>query len=302
MFRSLFTTWLQNAAKAKLRETVAQAAKGQSTQTTAIQTAESPKPCHLGAVFALGIEAGCFEDTLQGVVKIRGSRFVACEGGLNGRRVVIMLAGAGQINAARATEILIDGHKPGRVLSAGFAGALSPDLKRNDILIADRVLSVEGTCWSGSSTAASTNCSTATPPSLDIDVPPGLSASLGPGVHRGLLLTADAVVRLPGEKRSLFQHYEALAVDMETFAMAEVCRRRNVAFSSIRVINDTADERLPKDVNHLLAQKTNAARLGAALGAVCRRPASVKDLYQLKENALVASVRLAKFLGQIGFE
>ena len=79
--------------------------------------------------------------------------------------------------------------------------------------------------------------------------------------------------------------------------MAEVCRRRAVAFSSIRVINDTADEALPRDVEHLLAQRTGAARLGAALGAVWRRPASAKDMYQLRERALIASQRLAKFLG-----
>ena len=102
--------------------------------------AEEPKPCHLGIVFALGIESGCFEDLLGGVVTIRGNGFVAREGGLHGRRVVIILSGPGRQHAARATEVLIDGHRPGRVISAGFAGGLSPELKRNDILIADRLL------------------------------------------------------------------------------------------------------------------------------------------------------------------
>ena len=94
----------------------------------------------------------------------------------------------------------------------------------------------------------------------------------------------------------LFQRYGALAADMETFAVAEVCRQRGVPFASIRVVNDTSDETLPRDVEHLLAQKTGAAQLGAALGAIWRRPASAKDMYQLRENALVASGRLAKFL------
>ena len=134
-------------------------------------------------------------------------------------------------------------------------------------------------------------------------MPAGLLPALRrPGVHRGSLLTTDRVVRLPREKQSLFQRYGAMAVDMETFAVAEVCLRRNVPFSSVRVINDTADEALPHDVEHLLAQKTGAAQLGAALGAIWRRPASAKDMYQLRENALVASGRLAKFLAEAGFE
>ena len=89
---------------------------------------------------------------------------------------------------------------------------------------------------------------------------------------------------------------------METFAVAEVCRHRGVPFSAIRVINDTADEVLPPDVEHLLSQKPGAAQWGAALGSVWRRPASAKDMYQLRENALIASGRLAKFLAETDFD
>lgn len=282
--RSLLQTWLRNAAKAKLDDVVTQAAKGQFAQTAVAPPAEGLKPCHLGVVFALGIESGCFEDLLQGIVTIRGNGFVTREGGLNGRRVVVILSRAGRKNAARAAEILIDGHRPQRVISAGFAGGLCPTLRRNDILVADRLLDVEGNA-------------------MPLELPAGLSAGLGqPGVYRGALLTADRVVRLPSEKRSLYDRHGALAVDMETTAIAEVCRRRQVAFSSIRVINDPADEQLPRDVEHLLAQKTNVARLGAAVGAMWRRPASAKDMYQLRENALVASGRLAKFLAESRFD
>ena len=283
MLRSLVQIWLQNAAKTKARDVLAQAAKEQLASAAAPPPAEEPKTCHFGVVFAMGIESGCFEDLLQGVLTIRGSGFTLREGGLRGRRVVVILSGPGRKNAARATEVLIDGHRPARVVSAGFAGGLSSQLKRNDILIADRLLDTSG----GADIPV---CA------VDGDQHDRQECLSSPGVHRGPLLTADHVVRLPEERKSLFQRYGALAVDMETFAVAEVCRRRQVAFSSIRVINDLADERLPHDVEHLLTQKTGAARLGAALGAVWQRPASFKDMYQLRENALIASGRLAQFL------
>jgi adenosylhomocysteine nucleosidase len=274
--RSLIQTWLRNTATTKIREVLAEAAKDQPASTATPMPTEEPKPCHLGVVFALGIESGCFEDLLQGLVTIRANGFTLREGGLGGRRVVIILSGAGQENAARATEVLIDGHRPDRVVSAGFAGGLSPQLGRNDILIADCLASVSGTPEMPLST------SQAPQPSAD--------------VRFGKLLTADHVVRLPDERKALFEQYGALAVDMETFAVAEVCHRRQVAFSSIRVINDVADQELPRDVEYLLRQKTGAARLGAALGAVCQRPGSLKDMYRLHENALTASKRLAEFL------
>jgi adenosylhomocysteine nucleosidase len=282
--RSLVQAWLKNAANAKVREAVVQAAKGQLAQPAVEPPVGEIRPCHLGIVFALGIESGCLEDLLQGVLTIRGSGLVVREGGLKGRRVVVMLSGAGRKKAAAAAELLIDGHRPRRVISAGFGGGLCPSLKRHDILIADRLLDANGG-------------------ETPVELPASLAAMVGqPGVRCGPLLTADHVVRLPSEKQELFRRFGALAVDMETFAVAEVCRRRQVAFSSIRVINDPAGEKLPRDMEHLLAQKTEVARLGAALGAIWRRPGSAKDMYQLRENALVASDRLAKFVAQTGFD
>ncbi len=155
MYRSLLQSWLRNAAKEKIREEVARAAENVAQPPSAESNSREqpgaagpqisePKPCHLGVVFALGIESGGFEDVLDGVVSSSGGGFVIREGGLNGRRVVLIRSEAGPQNAARATEILIAGHHPGRVVSAGLAGGLSPELKRNDIIVADRLLSING--------------------------------------------------------------------------------------------------------------------------------------------------------------
>ena len=86
---------------------------------------------------------------------------------------------------------------------------------------------------------------------------------------------------------------------METFAVAEVCRRRNVPFFAVRIIHDPADETLPPDIEKLLNQKTEAARLGAAIGALWKRPSSIKDMWALKENSLVAAKKLAEFIAEL---
>jgi adenosylhomocysteine nucleosidase len=282
--RSLLQAWLANAAKAKMREAVVQTAQQQLTQATAAPTASGElKPCDVGIVFALGIESGCLEDRLEGCVTIRGHDFVAREGGLKGRRVLLALSGAGRPSAAHTTEVLIDGHQPKMVISAGFAGGLSPRLRRNDILLANCVLTGDGG-------------------ELPVPWPANVAVfAQQSGVHAGGLLTVDQIVRLPRQKRSLHERYGATAVDMETFAVAEVCRRREIPFLAVRVVHDAVDDVLPDDVEYLLQQKTHAARLGAAFAAALRRPGSVKDMYRLREEALVASDRLARFLlGLIG--
>jgi adenosylhomocysteine nucleosidase len=130
---------------------------------------------------------------------------------------------------------------------------------------------------------------------IDLKVDP-TSLERTPGVHVGRLLTVDEIVRLPHEKRALGEKHGALAVDMESCAVAEVCRRHRVRFLAVRIISDAVDDELPPDVRGLVKQTTRTARLGAAVGAVFRRPSSVKDMWKLREDALVASDRLARFL------
>jgi adenosylhomocysteine nucleosidase len=67
----------------------------------------------------------------------------------------------------------------------------------------------------------------------------------------------------------------------------------------VRIIHDPADQTLPPDIEKLLNQKTETARLGAAIGTLWKRPSSIKDLWALKENSLVASQKLADFIAKL---
>ncbi len=248
------------------------------------------KPCHFGIIFALGIESGCFEDLLLGSVRIRGSGFFIKEGGLKGRRVAIIRSGPGRQNAARATEVLINGHRPQIIVSAGFAGGLSLSLKRHDILLAESVINSSGEQIILRQVLPSPENAKQGQPSAISSFP--LDKLAWPDLHVGKLLSIDHVVREPAEKQALHQQHGALAVDMETFAVAEVCRRQGLPLVSARVILDAANDALPPDVERLLNQKSRAARLGAAFATIWRRPASVKDLWAERE--------LAGMLGPIG--
>ena len=282
VLRWLAGSLLRDVAGAKLREKVTEATRDEvvsavkKAQSEAAEQAQ--RQCDVGLVFALRIEAGGLEDLLSGSSFTRGDRFVACHGGLAGQHVISVRSGAGRQAADRATEALIQGHQPNWVISAGFAGGLRPELKRHDILMADGLVDLDGNRLS-----------------VDLKVDPAALAQT-PGVHLGTLLTADHIIRLPAEKRTLGDKHHAVAVDMETFAVAQACRRHGVRFMAVRVIIDGVDDELPPDVEHLMGQQTSVRKLGAVVGTVINRPGSVKDMYNLKENALVTADRLAKFL------
>lgn len=282
MYQWLLRNWLRNAAAERLREKAGEVVREQlqvGAEAGAEEEAEeSPRPSDVGLVFALEIESGGLEDLLNGQIAIRGKKFVVRQGGLKGRNVVVIRSSGGRRAAAEATETLILGHRPTWVISAGFAGALQPELCRHDLVMADSLVDTAGHQLS-----------------VDLRVDPA-SLARTPGVHVGRLLTADRMVCLPEEKRALGQQHQALAVDMESYAVAEVCQKTQTRFLAIRIISDPVEEQLPRDVERLIRQKTYAGRFGAALGTILNRPSSVKDMLRLKENALVASDRLARFL------
>lgn len=278
LLRQLVTHWLKTQAAQKAREAVMETARQHvSGEADPDQPMDRPPaPCDIGVVFALSIEAGGLLDKLEGVVSTKGFGFTAYEGGLNGRTVVLIESGPGRANAAQATTALIEGHKPAWVISAGFAGGLIPECERNDIIVADQVVLLEGGQLS-----------------IEMGMP------RQPHLHVGRLLTVDEIVEEPEEKQRLAHNHAAIAIDMETYAVADVCAAKKTKFLSLRVISDGIDDRLPPEIENLMHQKTFGGKLGAVAGSIFRRPGSVKDMWQLKERAIVASDTLAKFISGI---
>jgi adenosylhomocysteine nucleosidase len=237
--------------------------------------------CDFGIVFALAAEAGGLLDLLEDVAVTRGHEITVRQGRLHGRSVVLVESGPGRERAARATHALLDAHRPPRVVSAGFAGGLDPALCHGDLVLADTIVDCQGQ----------------DAPLLLEEAAPMVPDTFSCRVGR--LLAVDRIIRLPSEKRELGVKHQALACDMESLAVAEVCRQRGVPLLAVRAISDTADEELPADIEKLLAQASGPARWGTAIGSILRRPSSLKDLLRLRHRAIEASDRLAKFLAEI---
>lgn len=272
---------IQNIAAARLRQAVVTAAEeqiAQVAQSATEGTEATAHPCHAAVLFALGQEAGGLDDRMEDFRVLHGAGLTVHLGRVQGRRLVVGISGAGQKSAAQAAAALLQAYRPPLVVCAGFCGGLDPRLRRHDLLVAREV-------WNTQGQTIELACD------LDIEAMRARRA-----VHVGPVITVDEPVRTPAAKRALGQRWGALAADMESFAVAQVCRAESVPCRVVRVVSDAVDDELPREVASLVRQKTTAARLGAALASVWNRPGSLKDLYRLKENALIASDRLADFL------
>jgi adenosylhomocysteine nucleosidase len=286
MWRHLVQQWFQQSAGQKLMEAVSEATRGAQYRFGDPESQASNaqrQRCQIAVLFALGVEAGGTVDLLQNPVSMRCPRFVEHAGILAERRVAVIETGVGRQAATAATEDVIALHRPAWLISTGFAGGLRPGLRHGHIVMADEVIGPDGRRLELG---------------LHVDRE-ALRAS--PALHAGPLVTVDRLLRTAAEKSELADRSPALACDMETMAVAEVCQREKTRCLAIRIISDTLEEELPKEVERLLEQKSFAGRLGVATGALLNRPSSLKDMWRLKEESLKASDRLARFLaGVIG--
>ncbi|MCB9940497.1 MAG: nucleoside phosphorylase [Planctomycetaceae bacterium] len=280
MLRWMVSNLLRQAAQDQIRNVVSSAMQGQREPSEAAAIEPLP-PIDVVVVFALSIESGGFVDLLKERKTTRCHSHTEHRGQLNGRQVLVAESGVGQAAAKNVTTDVTGLYQPNWVISAGFAGALQPALRRGHILMSEEVADVTGKRLSIG---------------LTVDRA-ALEAS--PSLHVGRLLTVDQLVRTREVKEQLGTDHAALACDMETLAVAQACQHAGTKFMSIRIVSDSIDDELPKEIESLLAQASLVGKLGAAAGAIANRPSSVKDLWKLKEDALKATDRLARFVTSV---
>jgi adenosylhomocysteine nucleosidase len=197
-------------------------------------------------------------------------------GHLQDHEVVVVLSGMGKVEAATTATLLIDHFKADHVLFTGVAGGLAPGVEVGDVVVGTGFvqhdldasplcpryeLPGQGVTELRADAAlaqvlqqAAQDAITWLPHLLDA---PTL-ASLGlhrPAVHSGLIVSGDRFVSTEVESQALRQALpEALAVDMESAAMAQVCRAFGVPFAAVRTISDRADNEAHVDFPRFLQQ------------------------------------------------
>jgi len=228
----------------------------------------------VGIVTALPIELSAFLSKCERPHRYKSGGLVFRGGRYDGIRVAIVEAGMGFVRARNATTALIDAHTPDWILSCGFSGALLPEMHVGEIVMANSIVDQHGQ-----------------------ELHQSLNAESNPtgGLYVGRVLTADEMVRTIEEKRQLAEQHAAIAVDMESLAVAQIARDRKKNFMAIRAISDDMSSDLPPEVLSVVGA-TGAVRLGAALGSLVKRPESAKEMWHLRSNAKIAAESLATFL------
>jgi adenosylhomocysteine nucleosidase len=177
-------------------------------------------------------------------------------GRLEGQPVALVLCGCGKVNATLSATLLAGHSKISRILLTGISGALAEGLSVGDIVIGDSFVQhdmdtrplfpLHEIPFEGFSVIESdpelrhTLASAAREMLGSPSKPQGLESA---EVFEGLVVSGDQFLSSNEARNRVLESLpKASCVDMESAAVAQVCRAADLPLGVMRVISDSADD------------------------------------------------------------
>ena len=211
----------------------------------------------------------------------------------DGTNLMVVQSGMGMDNAFSAAGWL-SGKGVAALGCFGVSGGLDPELGVGDLVFSDAVF-VEGDdgvslVWERGG--------------CDSDVAFNFQAANGLTVSWGPIVTVQKPVFNAAGKRALFDRTGALAVDMETAAVARAASRSGLPFFAIRTICDSADVTIPESIYQCIDQQ-GRPRVSHLFGLIIRKPLLISHLLRMKRDfraALVSAPQVQRCLAGMHIE
>jgi adenosylhomocysteine nucleosidase len=176
------------------------------------------------------------------------------------------------------------------VIGTGVVGALSGGLKPGDLVLCDRTIMIHGDGRVDEISAVSAANVRAIGRSL---------ANAGIAYSTGAILTSHRVLATGAEKRRAKQSTGAIAVDMETAAIASEATARGLPFVAIRAVLDEVDDEI---FGAEMADEEGNVKPLTATSFLLRNPATMLKLPRMMRNLSRATASIADALIAIAHE
>jgi adenosylhomocysteine nucleosidase len=209
----------------------------------------------LGIVAALAAESRPL-----GVARRRGAGPATLADG-----TLLVLSGIGPLSAAEgARRLVLSGARA--LVSWGVAGGLDPKLAAGTLILPETVISPEGRLFSTAH-----------------EWRERVRAALAEkhAVCGGRLLTCREPLVSAAAKARAFHETGAVAVDMESSAVAQVAASERLPFIAVRAIVDTAADAVPRAALVSATTTRSAVRIGRLLTALAGAPSELPALVRL---------------------
>jgi adenosylhomocysteine nucleosidase len=187
----------------------------------------------------------------------------------------VLLSGMGPEAAAQAASRLAD-EGVAALMVFGVAGGLAPGLKPGDLVCPSEIIDEQGRRYTADGFWRARLLARLPPP------------------WDGTLLTVQAPLLSAADKAAACKRSGAIAVDMESAAVAAVAAAAGLPFLVLRAISDSANDAIPAALAGTV-DRYGQPRLSRVLAALLRSPALIAELPRLSRgmNAALSSLRKA---------
>jgi adenosylhomocysteine nucleosidase len=196
-----------------------------------------------------------------------------------GDGALLAVSGMGGARAAIAARSLVEAGALA-LMSFGLAGGLDPTLSAGTVVLPSEVISRGGARFSTST---------------DWREQLGAAIAKQRPVAAGTLLSSAAAIGTVADKAAAFRETGAVAVDLESLAVAEVSAAHNLPFIAVRVIVDTAADVLPRAV--MAASRGGQVNFRRLIGGLAVAPLDLIALIRLARAYRAATRSLAAVAG-----
>lgn len=219
---------------------------------------------HLGRIGLVAVprEIRPLYEALDQESEERYGASVLRSGTADSRPVALAEVPTGPVNAALGAQALITHHRVAVLVSFGSAGALAGGLSTGDLVIAQRAIAHDAGTFLGRHFEPSGIVDRGAQGRIgwrrSFQADPGLVAlavdtaqGLGALAHAGTVVTGNQAVFSTARRRWLRRTFDALAVEMETAAVAQVAVAHGLPWVAVRAISDAASDELILDYRRL---------------------------------------------------
>lgn len=218
-----------------------------------------PATGRIGIIAAMRDELSAVLDRMPDEHKTRVAGRSFWRGHWHGREVVAVLSRIGKVAAATTATALVERFGATRIVFTGVAGGIGAGVQVGDAVVASEFLQHDMDASPLFPRHELPLYGLSRLPA-DADLSERLLRALARSlpevrVHQGLIVSGDRFVSTTQQARDLQALLpDALAVEMEGAAVAQVCFDYGVPFAAVRMISDRADDEAHGDFNRFVQE------------------------------------------------
>lgn len=194
----------------------------------------------IGIIGAMRVEIEKFLELMENIESVNYADLTFYAGKYKKLDIVVLQSGIGMVNASIGATILINNFKVDKIIFSGIAGSTNENVRLNDIVVGSSFVEYgfDVTAF-GYELGQRAGSSARDIKACDNMIKLIEDMKLENNIHYGLIASSDVFVNTYEKKKDIKDKFNAIAVDMESAAVAHVCEKFNIDYLIVRSISDS---------------------------------------------------------------